>query len=79
MIQTIPKTQVWSGVYEKIREREYLINRRALLGLLRWDEVVHTDRIDSELTLEIVMKKPPDKVMINDVEYVPKKLLKTKI
>lgn len=58
-------------MYEKVKEREYFIQRRGFLGLVHWDERTHVERIENYLTLEIKSSQKPDKVIINGVTYKP--------
>jgi len=58
-------------MYEKVKDREYFIQRSGFLGLTRWDEIVHTERIENELIVEINSIKAPDKVIINGISYTP--------
>jgi hypothetical protein len=62
-------------MYEKVKDREYFIQRRGFLGLTHWDERVHVDRIENYLTLEVTSSQKPDKVIVNGVTYKPEKEL----
>lgn len=58
-------------MYEKVKDREYFIQRSGFLGLIHWYEKVHTERISNELLLEVHSSQKPDKVIINGVIYKP--------
>jgi len=67
MITTQEKTRSFGGFFEKVRE--YLVERTAIFGLIRWEEVVHTEKVDNDLILRIMTTKMPDKIFINSKEY----------
>ena len=60
-------------MYEKVKDREYFIQRRWFLGLVNWDERTHVDRIENYLTLEVTSSQKPDKVIVNGVIYRPER------
>lgn len=72
MIIQEAKNEVFGGIYERVREKEYLIERTALFGIFRWYEVVHLEKLGSQTIVEANSIKPIDKVLINGIEYVPK-------
>ncbi len=71
MAQTSKKELSFGGFYERMRE--YEVERTALFGLIRWAEVVHTEKVDNSLVLRIETTKMPTRVLVNGEEY---KLLK---
>ena len=66
--QTKNKEQGFAGFFE--RTREYLVEKTALFGLIRWEEVVHTEKVDNDLIMRVMTTKIPDKVFINSEEYI---------
>ena len=63
--------QPYAGMYETIRERQYVI-KRTFLSFFHYEYVARTEHIGSTLSLNIETQQPPDFVVINGVEYVPK-------
>jgi len=59
----------YCGMYEKVKDRIYTIEKSALLGFIKWDEIVHCDKLSSEIILVAKCDHDPDKVIINDKEY----------
>lgn len=55
------------GLYEWTRE--YLVERTALFGIIRWDEVVRVEKINDDLILAIWTSKMPTKVTVNGKDY----------
>ena len=66
MIATQNKSRAYVGFYHKMRE--YLVEKSSLFGIIRWQEVIHTEKVDNELILDIV-GVIPTKLFINDEEY----------
>lgn len=67
MAKTRKKEGIWGGFYERMRE--FLVDKTALFGIIRWTEVVHTEKADDDLILDIVVTKMPDKTYVNGKEY----------
>ncbi len=75
-MKTTQKEVSYGGFFERVRE--YSIERTAMFGLIRWDEVVHTEKADNDLVLRIRTSKMPDKVFVNGEEYRLVKVLESK-
>jgi hypothetical protein len=52
--------------FEKVHDRVYTIERKGLI--FSHTDVVRTDRISNELTLEITTPEPPHKIILNGKE-----------
>jgi len=76
MANTQEKTLAYGGLYE--RTRDYLKEKTALFGLIRWEEVVHSEQLDNDLVLKIETKKIPTIVYINGEEYKLSKVISLK-
>ena len=66
-MNTQEKPISYGGFFERVRE--YLVERTAMFGLIRWEEVVHKEKVDNDLILRVMTTKIPDKIFINSKEY----------
>ena len=57
----------YAGLYTNIRE--YRRERSALFGLITWEEIVCTERIDDDVILKIVTKEEPTRIIMNGEPY----------
>lgn len=62
----------WGGLYDNVKDRVYTVRRTALMGIIQWDEIVHTDRLENTRVLSCTTTGVPDKVYVDGVEYIPK-------
>lgn len=67
----ILKNKPSAALYQREQVREFLVEKTALLGFVRWEEVMHTEKIGSKTELRVKTYIDPQKVIINGVEYVP--------
>lgn len=68
MAKTKKKEGIWGGFYERMRE--FLVDRTALFGIIRWTEVVHAEKADDDLILDIVATKMPTQIYFNGKEHL---------
>lgn len=67
MANTTQKNIGYAGLYT--RTRDYLLEKTALFGLIKWEEVVKTTQLDNDLILKIDTMQTPTVVYMNGEEY----------
>jgi hypothetical protein len=67
MANNIKKLPPMVQYFEKVRDREYIIRRGSIFT---WEEVVRTDRLKSELILDIKTDQKPDKIILNGKKLI---------
>lgn len=72
MAQTKQKPISFGGFYTRVRD--YLQEKTALFGLIRWEVVVCSTQLDDDLILKIETTQIPNVVYINGEEYKLQKI-----